>query len=774
VPGILESFQILVTQLNLHQRLAFWLFGLLLLTKFSPVAALLTVSVVSLQVVLGESLVARFSGFNHLSSLAKVGLGFCLGAITSTFIYVFFVTLSNALVASLSQILVFVCAVLLRVTQTRSANSFTTREELGAVKWLAVIALLGLSPNWFWTLPVAIWLAVLFLTWPRIKPGSIALKLVFATISCLSGLFIWLRILDTRPDRPWFADDRFAELFSFSLGKWGMTHNPMLISENISYHWFSFAWIGVLSNLSGTKIDVAFALFGPTIVAMACAVLGFAIIKTFKSNATIAICSLALAVFVDTERLFEGYGFNAFQLSSFSQFFSLALGLALLLIVITCDDEQLSSVSVIVGIVFAALIGAKISSGLVAGFGLGGVWLADLFRQRRIIANLKFLIIGLIGPSIFSLIIFYGDPRNGSGSLFRRPAWVVGVSQDLWDVYNGNFLRYFPILLFLIMALGGLGLMGLLVILRSKFDTVHFSKFQIFLSFGLVGSLAQMWIRGGAGSKNLMEGNVNTLYAFHFWISLTRFVAVALVLQQVSILWRSQKLRILILIVGFLYLSAIFMVRSWDINYEPSYIIPLLTTFKPAIPFFLCLLLATLLSVLIGIKWKSLGSQSSPKSFLALSNIALIAAGLCLSFANNINVSDRQQKEWRSMDTEYSVSSDFEDATNWLKINMRRDDVLASKVTRSSPQVAVLTEHKDFAGVPMSFRIFGEHSVIYETNYKLIDEFSTKGTCESATAIDDAGADFFLIDLSNLETPDIPRCAIEVFRNKGAIVYKLS
>ena len=119
MPGILKSFQILVTQLNLHQRLAFWLFGLLLLTKFSPVAALLTVSVVSLQVVLGESLVARFSGFNHLSSLAKVGLGFCLGAITSTFIYVFFATLSNALVASLSQILVFVCSVLLRVTQTR-------------------------------------------------------------------------------------------------------------------------------------------------------------------------------------------------------------------------------------------------------------------------------------------------------------------------------------------------------------------------------------------------------------------------------------------------------------------------------------------------------------------------------------------------------------------------------------------------------------------------------------------------------------------------------
>ena len=155
--GVLKSLRIFVTQFNLHQRLALWLLGLLLLTKFSPVAALLTVLVVSLHVVLGESLLARFSSFNQLSSLAKVGLGFCVGATTSTFIYVLVVTFSNALVAILSQILVFVCAVLLRVSQTRSANSHATSEELSTVKWLTVIALLGLSPNWFWTLPVAIW-----------------------------------------------------------------------------------------------------------------------------------------------------------------------------------------------------------------------------------------------------------------------------------------------------------------------------------------------------------------------------------------------------------------------------------------------------------------------------------------------------------------------------------------------------------------------------------------------------------------------------------------
>ena len=773
MPGILKSFQILVTQLNLHQRLAFWLFGLLLLTKFSPVAALLTVLVVSSQVVLGESLLARFSGFNHLSSLAKVGLGFCVGATTSTFVYVLVATFSSFIVAIISQIILFVWTVWSQFVNFRTDSSRTTSDDLGVVKWLAVVALLGLSPNWFWTLPVAIWLAVLFITWPRIKRGLISLRLVFVMLGFSSGLFLWLRILNTRSVRPWWADDRFEELFSFSLSKWGLSHNPMLISETISYHWFSFAWIGVLSSLSGTNIDLAFVLFGPVVIAMACAILGFAIIKSFTPNSTIAICSLALAVFVDTERLFEGYGFNAFQLSSFSQFFSLALGLALILIIVAVDDEQLDSVSVIVGIIFTALFGAKISSGVVAGLGLSGLWLLSFLRQRKIATNLKFLMIGLFIPGLVALVVFYGDPRNSSASVIRRPGWIVGVSRDLWDVYNSSLLRYLPILAFATLAFGGLGFMGLLVTLRSKIDTSRFRNLKIFLSFSLFASLVQMLSRGSTGGTD-DEGNVNTLYAFHFWISLTRFVAIALVIQQLSLLWRSQKLRILILTVGFSYLSAIFMVRSWDINYEPSYIIPFLTTFKPAIPLFLALLLTTFVTIFIRTKWKSLGFTYTPKSFLALTNTALIAAGLFMSMTNYYKVSDRQQKEWRSMDVGYAVSSEFIAATNWLKANMHHSDVVASKVTRSSPRVAVLTGHKDFAGVQMSFRIFGEHSARYKTSYKFIDEFVINGSCESAMAIVDAGADFFLVDLSSLESPNIPRCAIEVFRNKGTIVYKLS
>ena len=156
-----------------------------------------------------------------------------------------------------------------------------------------------------------------------------------------------------------------------------------------------------------------------------------------------------------------------------------------------------------------------------------------------------------------------------------------------------------------------------------------------------------------------------------------------------------------------------------------------------------------------------------------LSNSVLITAGMFLFISNYVNVSSRQQKEWRSMDVEYSVSTDFEAATNWLSSNMRRDDVVASEVTRSSPRVAVLTGHKDFAGVQVSFRIFGENSKDYVQNYKSIDQFGNNGSCQSTQDLRESGVNFFLVDLSDVDTPDILRCADEVFRNKSTIVYKI-
>ncbi|NDD73354.1 MAG: hypothetical protein EBZ52_09310, partial [Actinobacteria bacterium] len=335
-------------------------------------------------------------------------------------------------------------------------------------------------------------------------------------------------ILDTRPQRPWFADDRFAEIFSFSLGRWGMSHNPMMMGESISYHWFSFAWVGSLANLTTLSIEIALTQLGPMVIALICVILGYSIARVFAKSSTIALCAVGVSFVVDTERLFRGYGFHAFQLSSFSQFFSLAFGLAILLLIVNLRDEDLNSISLAIGMIFAALIGSKSSSGLVVLFGLGGVWLYLVSVKRSLHKTLKLLFVGIVIPTIFAVILFFGDPRNGTSSVIRRPGWPAGVSRDLWDVYNGSFVRYLPILIFLTLALSGLALLSLATLFEFSKTDRKFQKTWLFSLCGFLAASLQMWIAQADGSENIIGDSDNTLYALQLLMPMFFVVASAI------------------------------------------------------------------------------------------------------------------------------------------------------------------------------------------------------------------------------------------------------
>lgn len=215
----------------------------------------------------------------------------------------------------------FVLGGLRRVSHLGEAVAASSEEKF-AIKWIVVVTLLGLSPDWFWPLPVAIVSALSIFVFDRVRGKSIAVRFFAAAACGAVASFVWLRVLDTRPIRPWFADDRFAEIFSFSLGQWGVSHNPMMMGESISYHWFSFAWVGAIANMSNESIEIMLAQFGPMIIGFGCAILGYSISRLLVSRPSTAIVAVSLTVVVDAERLFRGFGFHAFQLSSFSQFFA--------------------------------------------------------------------------------------------------------------------------------------------------------------------------------------------------------------------------------------------------------------------------------------------------------------------------------------------------------------------------------------------------------------------------------------------------------------------
>ena len=759
-------------RLGLHGRLVMWLFALLLLSRFSILGAALTVVVVSGQVFLGSRMIERYGALRALPALSRIGISFCVGATVSTFIYIAIVTFSNRWLAILGQVGLLVCVWRLRRVSFRGQAVAASSEEKLAVKWIVVVTLLGLSPDWFWPLPVAIVLALSIFVFDRVRGKSIAVR-VFGAAACGAvASFVWLRVLDTRPIRPWFADDRFAEIFSFSLGRWGVSHNPMMMGETISYHWFSFAWVGALANMSNESIEIMLAQFGPMIIGFGCAILGYSISRSLVSRPSTAIVAVSLAVVVDTERLFRGFGFHAFQLSSFSQFFSLALGLAILLLIIELRSEDLNSIFLVVGVIFAGLIGAKSSSGLVALFGLGGLWLYWVVSKRSLRGTFKFLIGAVIVPTIFAVVFFFGDPRNGSSSVIRRPGWPAGVSRDLWDVYNGNFIRYLPILIFLTLALCGLAVLSLAVIFVFSKTNLRSINALIFLALASVAAFLQMWIAQSDGAKNIVGDSDNTLYALQFVVVL--FVIVALTIVSEYIITKLSTRPAIQIQVGVI-VAGIFIVwssRAWQIEFSPSYLIPLLTSLKPAIPFCGSLIVGIVAAIWYRSRSKDLESTLL-KNLVVFSSMTLVISFAYIFLANYTDVSSRQQIEWRLNDADYRIRSDYLDATEWITSNSVESEVVAASATTRSPKLSEITNRKELAGFQITIRLAGLNSDFESERRQILSDFTSSGDCESAEGLRANDVAYVLVDLINPDTPDVERCAEEAFRNETVIVYSL-
>ena len=94
------------------------------------------------------------------------------------------------------------------------------------------------------------------------------------------------------------------------------------------------------------------------------------------------------------------------------------------------------------------------------------------------------------------------------------------------------------------------------------------------------------------------------------------------------------------------------------------------------------------------------------------------------------------------------------------------------KVQRQS--ISVLTERRDFFGFPITIRLAGLNSDLEILKRKQVDRFAISGDCTSAQSLNDYGVSFFLVDLTNVQTPEIERCADEVYRNETIVIYSFN
>lgn len=428
--------------------------------------------------------------------MLTIGAGSTVGVCISTLIHQI---LLNTPLSSVAWLLPFVFFLVLAQVQGTLETAITIDHELPKMSLFLILVsftIVGLLDQWWWLTPVFLVTVIAYFFINRaIQRTGIAefsTGQIFLLISFLFAIpiSISLRKLNTL----WWIisnDSVFFESLSFSINKWGKSADISALGESVMYHWFSFAWAGMTTEISGASSWTVLTLMLPIICCVMISSITWSLFIDMTGSRLAAgvACSMLLSVR------------NIISPTSPSQLLSIAIVLTILSVSkhsLTNIQNNLGRAMLFLFLVFV-LFGTKISSGAVY---LGGIVVAGVVLNS-IAYRAKFLLIfSAIFTAFFSYRFFFGkaegsiNPRIslddlGGSLLFGR---AIG---------GGRFHLVFDLIALSIVFAPCFAVLSIAFFMRHEIS-------QNFLLLSLTSALFL-----GVGAATLIDANGTQAYFLH-------------------------------------------------------------------------------------------------------------------------------------------------------------------------------------------------------------------------------------------------------------------
>ncbi|NBR99798.1 MAG: hypothetical protein EBT42_05415, partial [Actinobacteria bacterium] len=363
--------------LNIVTLLASVVFIALLISGVPPKIATVALLIAVLQILAGGSFLSMFVYRSHLTWKEFCGVGLAIGSLlTFGFDQIFRNTAISSFAWTLP-ILFFP----LSIWKSRLKIDVTiARSDLITTDLLAILAtvLLILSPEWFWPLPLAL-LVISIVIWREIpkwrKPSAIV-------ATCLIPISVFSILI--RPIGWWIEDTDVAlyEAISRTLGHWGFRDNINGAGTSTNYHWFAYAWSGLIDRISGSPEWVSNTRTIPLLITFGTVLIIWAILEQLSHSRLIVIFSLFAIGGFDTVQTW-GRGFKLGIIASPSQMYGLFLLLAFLFVFILDTNNLLKKPLPLFFLLAFGVIGSKVAHGAVLAGAVGFFWLANFVKDKK-------------------------------------------------------------------------------------------------------------------------------------------------------------------------------------------------------------------------------------------------------------------------------------------------------------------------------------------------------------------------------------------------------
>ena len=422
--------------------------------------ALISVLILVIQIFAGGSFLTLFTKKTQLSWQEFCGAGIAIGSLLTFGVDQIFRTTVISNFAWIVPILFFPLAI------TRKKFKFDTalvKNFSKSTEMLPIFAamLLMLSAEWFWALPVALFLisVVIWLEFPKRRR--------YSSLTALALILISLISVNTRPIGWWIEDTDVAlyEAISRTLGTWGFRDNINAVSSSTNYHWFAYAWSGLVDRISGSPEWVSNTRTIPLLIALGTALIIWAILERLSHNRMVVIFSLFAISGFDSVQTW-GRGFKIGLVSSPSQMYGLLLLLTFIFVFILHQNHNLKNEFILFFLIGFGVVGGKVAHGVILAGAIGFGWFVSFIQIRSLKTSqtaLTFIILASIASSFY--LIIGGGGGSSRGMFLDQFAFVDGISGDFKPYGLG--IHWIAGIIFLFGFLG-LQLAGLIAFCTSK------------------------------------------------------------------------------------------------------------------------------------------------------------------------------------------------------------------------------------------------------------------------------------------------------------------
>jgi hypothetical protein len=438
-----------IVQTSLMQGLSICgvtLMALMVAMGISVADALKISIVIFIQWLSGSMIWSRFVRVGSSSTIDAIAVGAPIGFALSAFSdQIFLPTLLHSVGWLIPHLLFWLYA----MTSNRETELHEEPKELPQVFLMAITAcLFGLGGLYFAYIAGAFTLLIFLALMRRKNPlTGQPLFIYLAVIASSAAIYVAVRLNNPQPTsipRPIFqeSDDHiFSEQMSWSLAHLGIFNNSSALGTPIRYHWFSLAWSGLISRVSGVGPWNVNLVLIPLITFLVLSLIFVALVHKYWHLTWAVVLSPSLLLVADDPSTMLRFYFNSATTNLLPHIWLAAT--AFLLIRFTFEhDWRFRSV---IAVLSAATILGKGPSGVVLLGGLVGLLMyGTVFwrnRNSRPIINTSVIAIVTVVATYF---LFINDANNPTYSPSLAQVQSLFPFPLLADVPDGSKLA-FPI-----------------------------------------------------------------------------------------------------------------------------------------------------------------------------------------------------------------------------------------------------------------------------------------------------------------------------------------